>query len=81
MRAAAPGWTVPTLLLYAGADRCVLPSGSAAFAAAAPDGDVTAHVFPALFHEILNEPEQGEVLSFLGQWLDTLALPSPRSRR
>ena len=32
----APGWRVPTLLLWAGADAFVAPAGSAAFAHAAP---------------------------------------------
>ena len=77
----APRWTVPTLLLYAGADRCVPPAGSAAFAAAAPKELVTARVYPALFHEIMNEPEQAEVLSVLGEWLDTLAISPTRSPR
>ncbi|CAG1015158.1 acylglycerol lipase [Burkholderiaceae bacterium] len=65
----APRWTVPTLLMYAGSDRCVAPRGSAAFAAAAPASVVTTREFPALFHEIFNEPEQGEVLQFLTAWL------------
>jgi len=50
VRALAPRWRVPTLLLYAGSDRCVVPAGSAAFAAAAPPAVVTARDFPALFH-------------------------------
>ena len=29
-----PRWRLPTLLMWAGADRCVVPAGSAAFAAA-----------------------------------------------
>jgi alpha-beta hydrolase superfamily lysophospholipase len=66
----APHWRVPTLLLYAGADRCVAPAGSGAFAAAAPPGIVTAQVFPVLFHEILNEPERDQVLQHLSRWLD-----------
>src|SRR3990167_4841751 len=36
VRQCAPQWRLPTLLLYAGADRCVAPRGSDAFAAAAP---------------------------------------------
>jgi len=76
---AAPRWTVPTLLLYAGADRCVLPAGSAAFAAAAPKAVVTARVYPSLFHEIMNEPEQGEVLSAFAEGLDTLTASPPRN--
>jgi alpha-beta hydrolase superfamily lysophospholipase len=65
----APNWKVPTLLLYAGSDRCVAPRGSAAFAAAAPSQVVTTREFPALFHEIFNEPEQREVFAALDAWL------------
>ena len=78
--ALAPRWRVPTLLLYAGSDRCVVPAGSAAFAAAAPAGVVTARAFAALFHEIFNEPEQDEVLRLLTAWLDTLTFSPTRSR-
>jgi alpha-beta hydrolase superfamily lysophospholipase len=62
-------WRTPTLLMWAGADRCVQPQGSADFAAAAPAGVLTAHCFPALFHEIFNEPEQAEVRDLLAAWL------------
>ncbi len=67
--AAAPRWTTPTLLMWAGADRCVSPRGSAAFAAGAPGGVVTVREWPRLFHEIFNEPEQGDVLKVLDDWL------------
>jgi len=66
----APDWRTPTLLLWAGADRCVAPRGSAAFAAAAPRETVEAHKFAPLFHEIFNEPERAEVLARLADWLD-----------
>jgi alpha-beta hydrolase superfamily lysophospholipase len=69
VRALAPRWSVPTLLMWAGADRCVAPRGSAAFAAAAPQDRVTAHAFAPLFHEIFNEPEQAEVFERLRVWL------------
>ena len=69
VRANAPHWTVPTLLLFAGSDRCVAPSGSKAFAAAAPVSVVTTREFAPLFHEIFNEPEQAEVFAVLGAWL------------
>jgi len=75
--ALAPRWQVPTLLLYAGSDRLVVPAGSAAFAAAAPAGTVTTRPFASLFHEIFNEPEQDEVLGVLSAWLDTLKLSLP----
>ena len=77
MLALAPRWRVPTLLLYAGSDRLVVPAGSAAFAAAAPAALVTARPFASLFHEIFNEPEQDEVLAVLSAWLDTLNLSPP----
>ena len=79
VRDLAPRWRVPTLLLYAGSDRLVVPAGSAAFAAAAPAAIVTARPFASLFHEIFNEPEQNEVLSVLTAWLDTLN-PTPTTR-
>jgi alpha-beta hydrolase superfamily lysophospholipase len=69
VRAAAHRWRVPTLLLWAGADRCVAPAGSAAFAAAAPAGVVRAQVFAGLAHEIFNEPEKDEVFAVLERWL------------
>jgi len=68
--AAAPRWKTPTLLMWAGADRCVAPAGSAAFAAAAPADLVASRVWPGLFHEIFNEPEQEGVLRALDDWLD-----------
>ena len=67
--AAAPRWTTPTLLMWAGADRCVAPAGSAAFAAAAPRDVVTTREWPGLFHEIFNEPEQDAVLAAMSDWL------------
>src|SRR5256885_2314189 len=57
VRARAARWAVPTLLLWAGRDRCVAPAGSAALAAAAPKSMLTARAFAPLFHEIFNEPE------------------------
>jgi alpha-beta hydrolase superfamily lysophospholipase len=71
VRAHAAQWRVPTLLLYAGSDRCVAPAGSDAFAAAAPAAVVTTRAFPALFHEIFNEPEQAEAFAALAAWLSS----------
>jgi alpha-beta hydrolase superfamily lysophospholipase len=66
-------WSLPTLLLWAGADRCVAPAGSAAFAEATPAATVTAREFPKLFHEVFNEPERDEVFAALGAWFDILS--------
>jgi alpha-beta hydrolase superfamily lysophospholipase len=65
----AAQWTLPTLLLWAGADRCVAPRGSAAFAAAAPRKLVTAQEFPGLYHEIFNEPEREQAFEALLGWI------------
>ncbi len=69
VRRLAPLWRVPTLLLWAGADRCVAPRGSAAFAQAAPTGIVEAQDYPALAHEIFHEPERDAVMARLQAWL------------
>ncbi len=69
VRAAAPRWQTPTLLQWAGADRCVAPAGSAEFAAAAPPRIVSTQAWPGLFHEIYNEPERALVLAELTGWL------------
>jgi alpha-beta hydrolase superfamily lysophospholipase len=66
----AAQWTVPTLLMYAGADKLVDPRGSRAFAAAAPAQVVTSRCFDGLYHEIFNELEAQPVYDQLRQWLD-----------
>jgi alpha-beta hydrolase superfamily lysophospholipase len=68
--AKAAGWSVPTLLLYAGSDRLVDPAGSHAFAEAAPDAVVRSCCFEPLYHEIFNEPESAKVYEALQRWLD-----------
>lgn len=63
--ASASRWATPTCVLYAGDDRAVDPSGSRAFAAAAPSNIVKAQCFPAMYHEIFNEPDRALALSAL----------------
>ena len=69
VHARAASWTVPTLLIYAGNDRCVRPAGSARFGTAAPRDVVTTQAYPHMAHEIFNEPDQATVLKDLGDWL------------
>jgi alpha-beta hydrolase superfamily lysophospholipase len=69
-RTRAASWTLPTLLVFAGADRCVAPAGSEAFASAAPKSVVRARRFDGLFHEIFNEPEREQVLAELTGWFN-----------
>jgi alpha-beta hydrolase superfamily lysophospholipase len=72
--AAASSWTIPTLLMYAGADKLVNPAGSRAFAeAAAGNGAaqmVTVRCFDDLYHEIFNETDAVPVFASLKSWLD-----------
>lgn len=68
----ASRWQTPTLLMWAGADRCVAPAGSARFAAiAGTRPQVQCTRFDALAHEILNEPEREQVYTRLFTWLST----------
>jgi len=66
----AAEWNVPTLLLYAGADRLVDPAASAAFARSAPPALVTGRCFDDFYHEIFNEPQADRVFDTLRRWLD-----------
>lgn len=72
----AARWRTPTLLLWAGADRCVPPAGSATFAAAAPREVLTGQALPGLFHEIFNEPERTHVIGQVLDWLQRFHAPS-----
>jgi len=71
--AAATGWRVPTLLLYAGADTLVRPEGSRAFAAAAPREVVTSQCLDGQFHEIFNEADPSAAYRALEAWLGLCA--------
>lgn len=70
--AAAPGWKVPTLLMYAGRDRLVSPAGSRRFAAAVPRSKIKAVCFEPMYHEIFNEKDAAVVYTTLQNWLDRM---------
>jgi alpha-beta hydrolase superfamily lysophospholipase len=69
--ALAAVWKVPTLLLFAGADKLVNPAGSRAFAQAAPKQVLTTRCFESLYHEIFNELKPEPVFAALKKWLDS----------
>lgn len=60
---------VPLFFGLAGNDRIVSRLTSQRFAGSLA-GDVTVRVYDGLFHEILNEPRQGEVFADLEPWLN-----------
>ncbi len=68
--ALAAGWTVPTLLLYAGDDHLVNPAGSRRFAKVAHRQVVGSVCFEDLYHEIFNERDAAPVFNTLRRWLD-----------
>lgn len=61
--------TVPTLIMYGTADGLCPPSGSIMLSQRIGAGDVTLKAYDGLYHEILNEPEQQQVLDDLCAWL------------
>jgi acylglycerol lipase len=62
--------TMPLLVLHGGADRLVPTASSELVTASAGSADVTRTVYPELFHEPHNEPEQEQVLDDVVAWLD-----------
>ena len=68
--AQASDWQTPSLLLYAGQDKLVDPTGSRLFTQ-----QVSAHVlqtqcYDDMYHEIFNDPEKERVLQVLIDWLN-----------
>ena len=45
---------------------------SRALEAGAVNADITAHYYEGLYHEILNEPEEQQVLADLMTWIGTV---------
>ncbi len=60
---------VPALVMQSGADRLVDPAATRRWVAAAPPGLVEYVEWDGLYHEMLNEPEQAQVLARIGTWL------------
>jgi alpha-beta hydrolase superfamily lysophospholipase len=71
---------VPTLIMYGTDDRLVPPEGSVMLGQRIGSSDKTLTPYEGLYHEILNEPEQGIVLDELSGWLGAQLGP-PASRR
>lgn len=66
---AAPRWSVPTLLLYAGLDRMVDVAATQAFVQHAPPAVVQARLYPMHYHELFNELDRAMVFDAMGEWL------------
>ena len=66
----APSLKLPILVIQGDADRLVSPAGTYAAFAAFGSADKTLKKYPGLYHEVLNEPEQAEILALIREWLD-----------
>jgi alpha-beta hydrolase superfamily lysophospholipase len=71
----APEITVPTLILYGTADQVCPTEGSVMLGNRIGATDRTIKSYPGLYHEILNEPEQEQVMDDLCAWLDAHGRP------
>ena len=65
----AAEFTLPLLLMHGDADSIVSAKASGEFAARAGNS-CTLKIWPGLYHELHNEPEKDEVLSYLLGWLE-----------
>jgi alpha-beta hydrolase superfamily lysophospholipase len=73
---AVPAITVPTLILYGTGDQICPTEGSVMVGRRIGSTDVSVKSYPGLYHEILNEPEQEQVMDDLCAWLDARASSS-----
>ena len=64
-----PLLTLPVLLQHGSQDKLADVAGSRMIAEKAGSTDLTLEVYPGLYHEIFNEPEQAKVLDDLIAWL------------
>lgn len=73
-RSAMMNLDVPTLVLHGGADSIVPPAATVALGNLP---NVERRLYPALRHEILNEPEGPEVVAAIAEWVQSqIAKPS-----
>jgi len=61
---------LPMLILHGGEDKTAPVSGSQLLHEKAASPDKTLKIYPGLYHEIHNEPEQAIVLNDITTWLD-----------
>jgi alpha-beta hydrolase superfamily lysophospholipase len=62
--------TLPLLIMHGTADRLTNPAGSRLLFDRAAARDKTLKMYDGLYHEIMNEPERGEVIGFIIDWLN-----------
>jgi len=65
-----PSLTLPLLVMHGEKDKLTNPEGSKLVDRLTGSTDKTLTIYPGLFHEIFNEPEQDQVLTDLTTWLE-----------
>lgn len=61
--------SLPVLIMHGEGDVMTAPVGAKHFFESVGSEDKTLRLYPGLYHEIFNEPEQDQVLGELGDWL------------
>ncbi len=61
---------IPALVMHGEKDQITSPEGTKLFAEKG-QGDITLKIWPELYHEIHNEPEQQQVFDFTLNWLNS----------
>jgi alpha-beta hydrolase superfamily lysophospholipase len=61
---------VPLLIMHGTGDLLADPEGSRQLYDRSESGDKDLRLYEGLYHEILNEPEQAQVLADMVEWLD-----------
>jgi alpha-beta hydrolase superfamily lysophospholipase len=62
--------TLPLLIMHGAEDGLAAPAGSEFLQQHAGSADKTLKIYPGLYHEIFNEPEQQMVLADMVAWID-----------
>jgi alpha-beta hydrolase superfamily lysophospholipase len=70
MQQRAPSLTAPLLVVHGSDDRLIPVEGSRQLVAAVGSSDVELKIYPGLFHEVFNEPEQEQVLDDVVSWIN-----------
>jgi alpha-beta hydrolase superfamily lysophospholipase len=66
----AASLTAPLLVVHGSDDRLIPVDGSRQLVAAVGSSDVELKVYPGLYHEVFNEPEQDQVLDDVVSWIN-----------
>jgi alpha-beta hydrolase superfamily lysophospholipase len=66
----AASLTAPLLVVHGSEDRLIPEIGSHQLVDAVGSSDVELKVYPGLYHEVFNEPEQEQVLDDVVSWIN-----------